>query len=168
MTEPLFTGINHVCVVTGDVERAVDAWLGRYGVGPWELWTYDEDKIEATVGDRPVRFGMRVAMCTLANAKIELIQPLDDRSPYAESLARHGGADHVHHIRFDVADYDDARARLAALGHDELLRGRFAGGVPGEGSLATYFDTTGDLGLVAEVAHLPEGFQRLGRDELRG
>jgi Glyoxalase/Bleomycin resistance protein/Dioxygenase superfamily len=47
--------------------------------------------------------------------RIEVIEPLDDRSPYARALAERGGG-HVHHVRFDVADYDSTREQLEAAG----------------------------------------------------
>jgi methylmalonyl-CoA/ethylmalonyl-CoA epimerase len=156
----VFTGVNHVCVVTGDLDRAVRAWADRYGVGPWSVWTKDSSNMEATVEGRPVDFAMRVALCSLsATFRLELIQPLDDRSPYAASLERHGGADHLHHLRLDVEDYTSARDRLAALGDEILLDATFDG-APGVDDTvrATYFTTEGELGFTLEIADVPIGF----------
>ena len=114
-----FTGVNHICVATGDIDRAVRVWSGRYGIGPWRLWTKDSTNMSAEVHGRPTDFAMRVALCSLSSGtRIEIIEPLDDRSPYADSLARHGGADHVHHVRLDVEDYAETRAELIGLGLD--------------------------------------------------
>jgi catechol 2,3-dioxygenase-like lactoylglutathione lyase family enzyme len=146
----VFTGLNHVCVVTGDLDRAVHTWSDRYGVGPWKLWTKDPSNMSAA-------FAMRVALCNVSpTARIELIQPLDDESPYAESLARHGGADHVHHVRFDVADYAQVRERLVGLGLDIVLDAAFAG--IDSTVTATYFSTEDDLGFLLEIADVPENF----------
>jgi catechol 2,3-dioxygenase-like lactoylglutathione lyase family enzyme len=156
----MFTGANHVGFVTGDLRRAVSVWSDRYGVGPWHVWTKDDSNMSALVGGRPERFAMRVALCALPSGfRLELIQPLDERGPYAASLARHDGRDHMHHLRLDVADYGDARARLGGLGLDVLLDASFTGarGVDSEVS-ATYFDTTDDLGLLLEIARVPPGF----------
>jgi len=154
----MLTGLNHVCVVTADLDRAIRIWADRYGVGPWNVWTKDASNMTAAVEGRPTDFAMRVALASLpSGVRIELIQPLDDRSPYAESLVRNGGADHIHHLRFDVDDYDAAAARLRGdLGLDTLLHARFAGV---EGSFTgTYFDTEPDLGFVLEIGAAPEGF----------
>jgi catechol 2,3-dioxygenase-like lactoylglutathione lyase family enzyme len=169
MGEPLFTGLNHFCIVTSDLDRAVATWTDRYGIGPWALRTYDEAKIDASVDGVPTPFGMRVALTQLTPAvRIEIIQPLDDRSPYAASLERHGGVDHVHHMRMDVADYGTAQARLETLGHPKILDAEIVQGTePGEVSRAIYFDTSADIGFVAEIADVP-GRKLLEPEEIRG
>jgi methylmalonyl-CoA/ethylmalonyl-CoA epimerase len=154
----MLTGLNHLCVVTADLDRAIRRWADRYGVGPWGVWTKDASNMTAAVEGRATEFAMRVALATLpSGVRIELIQPLDDRSPYAESLARHGGADHIHHLRFDVDDYDTVAARLRdEPGLRTILHAQFAGL---DGSFTgTYFDTESELGFVMEIGGAPEGF----------
>jgi methylmalonyl-CoA/ethylmalonyl-CoA epimerase len=158
--DAIFTGANHLCVATSDIDRAVRTWADRYGVGPWSLWTKDASNMVAAVDGEPTEFAMRVALCQLSPTfRIEIIQPLDDRSPYARSLAAHGGADHIHHVRFDVADYERAKAGLSSLGLRTQLDARFAG-APGTGGefAGTYFATEGDLGFVVEIGLAPAGF----------
>jgi methylmalonyl-CoA/ethylmalonyl-CoA epimerase len=153
----VFTGINHVCIATRDLDRAVRVWADRYGVGPWSIYTKDGSNMTAAVHGAPTEFAMRVALASLpSGARIEIIEPLDDGSPYAQSLAANGGADHVHHVRFDVADYDAAAARLRGLGLTEIMDARFAGA--GGSFAGTYFATQSDLGLVVEVGGAPAGF----------
>jgi methylmalonyl-CoA/ethylmalonyl-CoA epimerase len=161
MTAPTFTGINHICVVTRDLDRAVRTWADRYGIGPWRLYRYDGTNMSALVGGERVEFEMRVALCQLANARIELIEPLDDdRSPYARSLGAHGGADHIHHVRFDVTDYDTSAAALGQLGADTAFDAAFSPGGTGDGERlsATYFATERDLGFMVEIVRMPAGF----------
>jgi len=160
MAAPVFTGINHVCVVTNDIDRAVRVWADRYGVGPWSLWTKDASNMTAVVDGEPTDFAMRVALCQLSPGfRLELIQPLDDRSPYARSLAERDGADHVHHLRFEVDDYDAAGARLRELGLPRILEAEFDAAPGVEGRFAgTYFDTEDDLGFIAEIGQAPPGF----------
>ena len=160
MTASLFTGANHVCIVTRDLDRAVRAWAGRYGAGPWHLWTKDDSNMSAVVDGRPESFAFRVGLCTLASGfRLELIQPLDERGPYAVSLARHAGRDHVHHLRLDVADYGDARERLVGLGLEVSLDASFDGAPEVESRVsATYFDSIDELGFTLEIARVPPGF----------
>jgi methylmalonyl-CoA/ethylmalonyl-CoA epimerase len=169
MTLPAFTSINHICVVTADLDRAVRTWADRYGIGPWRLYRYDTSNMAARVGGQPVEFEMRVALCQLANARVELIQPLDDDlSPYARSLQEHSGADHIHHVRFDVASYDEIAAQLRRLGADTIFDAAFRPGAGGAGErlAATYFDTADDLGFTVEVVRMPDGFSMPEPDSL--
>jgi len=157
----VFTGINHICVATNDIERAVRTWSDRYGVGPWNLYSYDRGNMSAVVDGQPTDFAMRVALAQLSpTSRIELIQPLDDHSPYARSLARHGGADHVHHVRFDVDDYDASVERLRdQLGLRTAMTAEFSGASAETPRFAgTYFATEEELGFVAEIARAPAGF----------
>ena len=156
----VFTGCNHICVVTGDLDRAIRAWSERYGIGPWGVWTKDPSNSEAEMNGRRVEFSMRVALASLSPTfRLELIQPLDGPSPYAESLERHRGADHVHHVRLDVAEYASARDRLAGLGNEIVFDAWFDGIDDGAGRAhATYFATDDELGLTLEIADLPPGF----------
>jgi methylmalonyl-CoA/ethylmalonyl-CoA epimerase len=158
--QPLFTGINHLCVVTRDLDAAVRTWSDRYGVGPWSVYTKDESNMAALVAGRPTSFAMRVALAGLSPAfRVELIQPLDDRSPYAASLAEHGGVDHVHHVRFEVDDYARAAEELDGLGLRRMLEAEFDGAPGVDARFAgTYFDTRADLGFVVEIGHMPAGF----------
>jgi catechol 2,3-dioxygenase-like lactoylglutathione lyase family enzyme len=160
MTTAAFTGINHLGIVTADLDRAVRTWVERYGVGPWRLYRYDAASMSAQVDGEPLEFEMRVGLCQLDNARLELIQPLDDRSPYARSLAARGGADHIHHVRFDVGSYEESAARLGALGARAFFHAAFqAGDGPGSPPLtATYFATEGELGFTSEIAGVPDHF----------
>jgi catechol 2,3-dioxygenase-like lactoylglutathione lyase family enzyme len=154
----MFAGVNHICVVTNDLDRAVRAWSDRYGVGPWSVYTKDASNMTARVDGVPADFAMRVALAPLsATTRIELIQPLDDRSPYAQSLARRDGRDHLHHVRFDVDDYDAAVVRLGdRLGLHETLSAEFSG--VDSAFVGTYFATEDEVGFVVEIGHAPAGF----------
>ena len=59
--------------------------------------------------------GVTVVFVTLSNTKIELLEPLGDKSPIAAFLERNpsGG---MHHVCYEVADILAARDRLQATG----------------------------------------------------
>lgn len=160
MTDSVFTGINHICVVTRDIERAVRVWSDKYGVRPWSVYSYDASNMSVSIDGERLEFGMRVGLCHVGpTTRIEIIQPLDDdSSPYAKSLTANNNVDHIHHVRLDIADYDQAFERLEGLGLPTLLNGEFKGGEPGSSSAATYFATEDDLGFIVEIARRPAEF----------
>jgi methylmalonyl-CoA/ethylmalonyl-CoA epimerase len=156
----MFLGINHICVVTRDVDRAVRIWADRYGVGPWTVREYPPASIDVTLGETPTRFGMRVGLATLnATTRIEIIQPTDELSPYAASLTEHGNVDHFHHVRFDVADHETSLDRLRALGLANVMSGVIQSANPEAPVHVDYVDTEADLGFVIEFATLTEGYR---------
>ena len=157
----VFTGLNHICIVTADLDRAIRTWSDGYGVGPWSVYGYDDTNMTATVDGEPGRFTMRAALCQLGpNVRLELIEPVDGDSPYSQSLAERHGADHIHHVRFDVDSYETARDRLEALGLPVKLDATFRGGGGADGPrlTGTYFDATNELGFIVEIADRPDGF----------
>ena len=160
MPAPVFTDINHICIVTTDLDRVVRTWADRYGMRPWNIWTKDGSNMSAKVDGEPTDLGFRVALCQVSPTfRLEIIQPLDDRGPYAKSLGERDGADHVHHVRFDIADYDAAAVRLDTLGLPRVFHGEFdaAPGVDGR-FVGTYFGTEDDLGFIVEIGKAPKAF----------
>jgi methylmalonyl-CoA/ethylmalonyl-CoA epimerase len=161
MADSVFTDANHICIVTHDIERAVRTWSDRYGVGPWRVYSYDDENMAASVDGQPVAYRMRAALCSLGpHFRIEIIQPLDDLSPYSRSLIERGGADHIHHVRLDVTSYDAAAEHLGKLGVPVTMDAAFKGGGPADRPRlsATYFATDADLGFTLEICRPAEGF----------
>lgn len=157
----MFTGINHFCVVTSNLDRAVGIWSDRYGVGPWQVWTKDTGNMRATLHGQPAVFSFRVALAPIGDSRIEIIEPLQGDSPYSRSLTQHAGTDHIHHVRLDTdADYPTTRNHLRSpLGLVESMAAEFDG-APGSPTPFTcsYLNTEKELGFLLEVGEAPIGF----------
>lgn len=94
--------LNHVAIAVPDVRAAAALYRARLG---------------ATVSE-PVPLpdhGVTTVFVTLDNTKIELIEPLGDKSPIAAFLERNpqGG---MHHLCYEVGDIIAARDHLKADG----------------------------------------------------
>ncbi|MBV9680612.1 MAG: VOC family protein [Solirubrobacterales bacterium] len=162
-TEPdgqLFSGANHICIVTADLDSAVRRCWDRYRIGPWRVFSYDGSNMKGTTDGEDFEVKMRAALAPLgATFRIEIIEPLDERSVYAEALRRRGGADHVHHVRLDVPDFERTRRKLMSLGIPVRMDAQFAGGsTDGPRLRGIYFDATDYLGCLLEIADVPPGF----------
>jgi len=94
--------LNHVAIVVPSLEAAAATYRGSLG---------------ATVSaPQPLpEHGVTVVFVELPNTRIELLEPLGDRSPVRDFLARNpaGG---MHHVCYEVADIRAARDRLVAEG----------------------------------------------------
>lgn len=92
--------------------------------------------------------GVRIVFVELANAKIELIEPLGDQSPIANFILKHpGGA--VHHVCFEVDDILAARDRLIRSGARILGGGEPKIGAHGKPVL--FLDPTNFSGALIEI-----------------
>ncbi len=94
--------LNHIAIAVPDVDAAADIYrktLGASVSGPEELPAH----------------GVRVVFVSLANTKLELLQPLGEDSPIAKFIERNpaGG---LHHVCYEVDDIRAARDRLRAAG----------------------------------------------------
>src|SRR5215210_480929 len=76
-----------ICFVVPSVDEALRIWHAKYGVGPWTLGNVAVK--EAQVDGRDDTFAMRVGVTAWGSIELELIEPLDDRSQFAQSLAAH-------------------------------------------------------------------------------
>ena len=82
----------------------------------------------------------------------ELIEPLDDRSIYADFLAEKGEG--LHHVAVGVRDYGDALDQLRAKGHAVLQGGLY------NGVKFAYLSTDRDLGVITEIYDWPPGLKQ--------
>jgi len=94
--------LNHVAVAVPDLAAASALYAKALGA-----------EVSAPVAQPD--HGVSVVFVTLANSKIELLEPLGADSPIANFLSRNPGGG-IHHICYEVGDILAARDRLKAAG----------------------------------------------------
>ena len=110
--------LNHVAIVVPDVKKAGVLYRDLLGA-----------KVSAPV---PLpSHGVTTVFVELPNAKIELLEPLGNKSPISSFLERNpaGG---MHHICYEVADIMAARDKLEAEGARVLGEGEPSIGAHGK------------------------------------
>ena len=155
--------IIQVGIVVGDLDRAVSRYEKLLG---WKDWNFNSVDTEEGKGARFTHRGetieakAKIAWKDLGTLEIELIEPLDENSVYAEFLRDHGPG--LHHVMLAADDYPAAVARVRQEGcpivaGGELQDTRFA-----------LVDAVEDLGLLIEFAEggplVPE--PRAGNDDI--
>jgi glyoxalase/bleomycin resistance protein/dioxygenase superfamily protein len=117
---PRLPGLFHVGWVVRDCAAAQKELSTRLGAGPFRS-AGEQTRFDGVfVHGKQTSFALRIAFGALGGVLLELLEPLDDRSPHAEFLASRGEG--LHHLAFLVADFDE---QLAAVR-------RSAGGTPAE------------------------------------
>jgi methylmalonyl-CoA/ethylmalonyl-CoA epimerase len=143
--KPMFKRIVQVGLVVKDSEATARRYWEEFGIGPWRFYTLDPSNTPGmTFRGKPVKHAFRAALARLGEVALELIEPLDGASVYAEHLAAHGEG--LHHLAFAVDDYDQAREYLTSHGYDELQHGR-----PFDVNDYSYFDTSRALTFITEL-----------------
>jgi 4-hydroxyphenylpyruvate dioxygenase-like putative hemolysin len=147
MTDPLFTDVVQIGIVVRSVSEAVKKYRELMGIGDWHFNEVD------TLKGKGTRFRVRgtasevramIAWTQLGNVELELIEPRDEESVYAEFLRDKGPG--VHHVMFATEDYDVCRDRMNAQGVEPLASGEV------QKTRFCLLDTLEALGVVSEIA----------------
>lgn len=94
--------LNHVAIAVPDIRTARELYRTALGASVSDIVPQPDH-------------GVSTVFITLNNTKIELLEPLGEESPIAGFLKKNpsGG---IHHLCYEVADIDAAKAKLVAEG----------------------------------------------------
>jgi methylmalonyl-CoA/ethylmalonyl-CoA epimerase len=148
----LNNGIAQVAIIVEDLEYAVENYWKLFGLSDWHFYTYGKPLVKRmTYHGKPTEYRMRVALSYLGPMRIELIEPLEGDTIYADFVAEHGYG--VHHFGVLVDDMVEALAQTEAAGLTVTMDG--AGfGRDGDGHYA-YLGTEDKLGVTIELIERP-------------
>jgi hypothetical protein len=149
MREPLFTETLQISIVVRDLEGTMRTYVDEYGIGPWEIYAFDGAEVEPLPGGPAVEGAWRIAVTMVGSVQWELVEPLDDRSIYAEFLASKGEG--LHHVAVAGTPYPDLLEELRAKGRAVPLGGVY------RGVTFAYLSTDEDLKAITEIFDWPEG-----------
>ena len=149
----LENGIWQISLLVEDLDKAVETYWKLLGVGPWRIYTYGKPFVKRmTYRDKPGKYKMRLAFARIGPLQIELVEPLEGDSIYAEFVREHGYG--LHHFAVVVEDIESAVAQAEAAGLMVAMDG--AGfGLDGDGAYA-YLDTEDRIGTTLELIELPK------------
>ena len=137
----------HACIIVKDMDKAIERFKAL-GVGPFPPFLggpEGESFTGKTVRGEAIDYDMdlRLAEGGMGGVGFELIQPLSDRSVYAEFLEEKGEG--MHHLAFLVDDLDKEIAELTEKGFKVIQTGART-----QGKFA-YFDVYEAGGFAVEL-----------------
>lgn len=141
--------INQIGIVTDDLKAMVQRYEEVYGIHGWTVIDgkagFDPDAKAKNLCTRgvPGDFEISLAKAMVGEIEIELIQPLDNKSDYAQFLRKNGCG--VHHISIDT-DAGRFRQLMIQRNVPELLRGT----IPGAETFL-YYETGPEIGMTVEI-----------------
>jgi catechol 2,3-dioxygenase-like lactoylglutathione lyase family enzyme len=135
-----------VGIVVADAAQTANRYRTLLGIDGWQVNHVDTAAGVGTVdrAGKPVDVKAKIVWTDLGGVELELIEPQDDSSEYAEFLATRGPG--VHHIMLGVADYRQSREHLATNGVQLLLEGQL------QNTRFCLFDGSEELGMILELA----------------
>lgn len=145
--------IKQVAMVVRDLDAAVRAYWELFGIGPWTAYTLGPPKLrEMTYRGESAEFSLRHALAWSGDVQLELVQPLDGPSIFADHLDQHGEGQQ--HLGIYVDDHPAAMQSLQECGF-RLLQSARGFGAKGDGAFA-YFETDAPIPTIIEVIEAPE------------
>jgi methylmalonyl-CoA/ethylmalonyl-CoA epimerase len=145
--------IGQIAIIVPDLDAAVKNYWERFGVGPWHFYTYGKPLVKRmTRHGKPAEYRMRVALANAGGMRIELIQPLEGDTVYAEFVAKHGYG--VHHIGVLTDSMARSLEQAAEAGLTMTQDG--AGFGPDDDGHYAYLDTEDLIGTTIELIERPK------------
>ena len=144
--------IEHVGVLVGDLDRAMEHYTNDLGIGPWVGYTISPDWVrDMTVHGKQQGHVFKIALCQVGSMLYELIESVEGPSIYEEFLNQRGEG--VHHLGYFVEDIDAEISNMESRGFSMLQSGR-GFGTNDDGAYA-YFDTERACGCILEALEMP-------------
>lgn len=141
--KPVFKKVLQVGLVVRNLEQSIKNYE-QCGIGPWTVRELGPSNMkDLTVHGERVDFSMRVGQSRIGEVNWELIEPLDDKSAYAEFLRDRGEG--VHHIAFETTEgFTETK---------EFFKGKGVGLLQdGKANIEfAYIDSEGLLSTIAEI-----------------
>jgi 4-hydroxyphenylpyruvate dioxygenase-like putative hemolysin len=147
MSKPLFNQVVQIGIVVDDAAATVCRYRELLGFDDWrfnEVDTVNGKGVNFRRGEHPVDARALIAWMPLGNVELELIEPRDETSVYAEFLRDKGPG--IHHVMFVTPDYDHCVSQMTARGVSKLGSGEL------QDTRFQLFDTQAELGIICEIA----------------
>jgi len=148
----LRNGVAQIAQVVEDLDRNVAQYWARFGIGPWDFYTYQRPLLShLSYRGQPADYSLRLALSWMGPTRIELIQTLRGPTVHEEFVRAHGYG--VQHLGILVQDMGIALEQAREAGIEMIMDGG-GFGPDGDGYYA-YLDTEALLGVTIELIQRP-------------
>jgi hypothetical protein len=145
--EALFDSVIQIGIVVPDVDKAIEGYRDLLHVKKWNI--NQVDTVTGKGGNfhkngKPIQAKVKIAWANIGNVELELIEPQDQHSLYADFLKEHGPG--IDHVMLGTSDYATC---LEHMGSQKIT---VIGGGELQGTRFQMFDTQELLGFICEIA----------------
>jgi len=147
MSEPYVNAVIQVGIVVRSADEAVHHYSNLLGIDDWNINYVDTDTGKGRnfrVGGENVSVKAKIAWTNVGDIELELIEPQDDNSIYANYLRSNGPG--VHHLMFGTSDYQNTVDNMRQNGVKNIASGEL------QKTRFQLFDTIDMLGTISEFA----------------
>lgn len=116
------TNLSHVGIAVKNAEETVKWMSSVWNIGKPEVFDYWPKAEDIAFGEP---FGARLVWIKFGPLTFELLEPLDDKSVWAQFIAEKGEG--IHHVAFGVSNYEEMVAKFKTQGQRLLVDAVFEG-----------------------------------------
>ena len=117
-------GINQIAIVVKDLQQVAEDYWNILGIGPWSIFAWESPLVyDRKYHGKTVSAREKIALAQVGGVQLELVQPVEGPSIYADWIEQHGEG--LHHLNFLVDDVDETEAILAEEGFASMQSGKF-------------------------------------------
>ena len=149
----IINDVAQICILVPDIDKAVETWWNRFGIGPWHFYTYGKPLVKRmTRNGKAAEYKMKIALSYIGKMRIELIQPLEGDTVYQEFIDKHGYG--VHHLGVLTGNMEQSLKEAAEAGLSMTQDG--AGFGPDYDGHYAYLDTEDLICTTIEMIERPK------------
>ncbi len=111
---------SHLGIVVKNAQETSQVLSSLWQISPWATNNYAAPKEAMIVGDA---FKLKLMYAKFGDVTIELLEPVEGKSIWADFLKTRGGG--LHHIAFKVSDYKASMDEVKAQGGKLLVSAGF-------------------------------------------
>lgn len=116
-SKPILTDLVRVGLVVKDLDATTKTYTDEFGIGPWSISEFNKDTVkDMKVYGETVNCSFKVATVKIGDTEMELIQPNDEKSIFAEFSRLSFMGEGFHHLAYKVDDFEKAKARFRDIG----------------------------------------------------
>ena len=116
--------LDQLGIVVRDLDKAIAFYSRLFGSGLFKKMEFKDLDVE--VRDEPTKLSVTVALASVGEMQVELIQAEPGENIYWEFFERHGEG--LHHLGFIVDNVDAELTKAKEKGTPVLMYGKTAGG----------------------------------------
>lgn len=145
--------IGQLGFVVESIEQTMKNYHKHFGIEHWSMYTYDSKLLSfMNYYGKPARYSFKVALNNFGAMRIELIQPIEGSTIYADFIQEHGYG--LQHLGIYVEDMQAALHEAKDAGLSVIMDGG-GFGIDGDGHFA-YLNTEKTCGICYELIQRPK------------
>ena len=120
------SAIKQVTICVKDVMKTAENYWHILGIGPWKVYNRGSHILSKRFYHGKPAWGRElVALASIGEIELELVQPVEGDSIYQDWINEHGEG--MHHLKFLCEDADEVCTILTDQGFPNLQSGQFSG-----------------------------------------